>query len=57
MQTKIDGLDLNNKDLKDKVHEAESSMYDDALELDKTKGANNRLEKKLNEIIGDAYSN
>ena len=57
MQTKIDGLDLNNKDLKDKVHEAESGMYDDALELDKTKGANNRLEKKLNEIVGDAYSN
>jgi hypothetical protein len=32
-------------------------MYDDGLELDKTRGSNIRLEKKLNEIVGDTYSN
>ena len=50
-------MDKNNEELKDQVHYAENGLYDDGIELDKTKGSNNRLEKKLNEIAGDSYSN
>ena len=57
LENKIQGLEKTNNELATEVHHAESGMYDDGLELDKTRGSNIRLEKKLNEIVGDTYSN